>query len=160
MQEPNQKRGLVPFHIFPFPETLSKSQGQDECPGKRYPIPPQDWRIKVTASTLPKRHSHVILLSPRAVSEYLNVILKKSTTPNVSRSPMLPWKAIKLNCQLCHAYKCLTLFLTRQHFRLSLYELYHPSLQIITSNFDLLPFTSLFLYCKSTNYMLRLIHNL
>lgn len=43
----------------------------------------------MTAGTLLNLHLHVTVLSPRAAAEYLNVILKQSTTLDESRSPML-----------------------------------------------------------------------
>lgn len=44
--------------------------------------------------------------------------------------------------------------------RVSLYELYHPAMQIIPANWDLLPFTCLLWYHTSTHCTLPLVHNI
>lgn len=44
--------------------------------------------------------------------------------------------------------------------QVSLYELYHPGMQIVTIHWDLLPFTCLLWYHTSTNCTLPFIHNI
>lgn len=161
MHKPNQKRGLVPFCIFP-----SRSLKQVMNPRR---IPRTAMRPSLPRTAEPRwQHEHywgfIHTWFCWAPGHHQNTLMWCWVKVQVwMRSGLLcclSWKSITLNCQQCHAYKCLILSLHLCLFRLSLNELYHLPVQITANNFVLLPFTLLkylFLYCK---FMFQILQKL